>query len=103
MCPRWSHILTPLTEAVSGPKCGKLLWNDALESSFKELKHMVSAETLLIYSDWTTSFSVHTDASDKQLGSVIIHNKKTTELFSIILSNTKRKYTNNEKELLTIV
>ena len=35
MCPRWSHILAPVTEAASGPKGRKILWDDALESSFK--------------------------------------------------------------------
>ena len=28
-------VLSPLTEAVSGPKCKKILCNDALEDSFK--------------------------------------------------------------------
>ena len=35
MWTRLSHILDPLTEASSGPKGRKILWNDALESSFK--------------------------------------------------------------------
>ena len=30
MCPRRSHILSPLTEAAAGPKVRKILWNDAL-------------------------------------------------------------------------
>ena len=42
MWPRRSHVLDPMTEAAIGPKDGKILWNDALESSFKELKHMCS-------------------------------------------------------------
>ena len=37
---------------------------------------MVSAETLLSYPYWKLKFTVHTDASDKQLGAVISHNKK---------------------------
>ena len=49
MWPRRSHVLAPLTEAASGPKGRKILWNDALESSFKELKHIVSSEILLSY------------------------------------------------------
>ena len=47
------------------------LWNDALESSFKELKCMVSAEMLLNYPDWSIPFTVNTDAYDKQLGAFI--------------------------------
>ena len=65
MCPTRYYILTPLTEADSSPKGRKILLNDALKSSFKEMKCMVSAETLLSYPDWKLPFIVHTDASDK--------------------------------------
>ena len=82
-----SHVLAPLTEADSGPKVRKILWNDALEISFKELKRMISAKTLLSYPYWKISFTVHNDASRKQLGAVISHNNKPITLFSIILIN----------------
>ena len=82
MWPRRFHILAPLTEAASSPEGGKILWNDALEESFKEVNHMVSAETLLIYPDWIIPFTVHTDASDKQLGAVISPNNKPIGFFS---------------------
>ena len=52
MCLRWSHILDPQREAASGPKGEKILWNGALEESFKELQHMVAAENLLSDPDW---------------------------------------------------
>ena len=43
---------------------------------------MVSAETLLIYPDWIIPFTVHTDASDKQLGAIISHINKPIGFFS---------------------
>ena len=85
-----SHILNPLTEAVSGPKERKILWISALEESFIELKRMVSAETLLCYQDWKIPFTVNTDDSDKQLGAVICQNNKPIALFSTRISNTQR-------------
>ena len=63
--PSRSHILYPLTEAYSGPKGKKILWKDVLESPFKELKCVVSAETLLSYTYWKRPFKVHTDDFDK--------------------------------------
>ena len=90
MWPRWSHVLVSFTEAK----------NDALESSFKEIKSMVSAETLRSYPDWKLPFTVHTDASDKQLGAVISHNYKQIYFFYRKLSKPQRNYTTTEKELL---
>ena len=43
---------------------------------------MVSADTLLSYPDWNILFSVHLDASDKQLGAVFSNSNKPIELFS---------------------
>ena len=64
---------------------------------------MVSAETLLSYPYWKIPFTVHTNASDKQLGDVISQNNKTIAFFSIRLSKPKRNYTTTEKALLLIV
>ena len=97
MWTRWSHRLAPLTEVASGTKGRKILWDDALEISFKELKRMVSAENLLSYPYWKMPFTVHTDASDKHLGSVISQNNKPIALFSRILIKPKRKYTTTKK------
>ena len=49
MWPRWYQKLGHLIEASINPKCRKIPWNDALEYPFKELKRMVSDETLLSY------------------------------------------------------
>ena len=35
MCPWRSYILAPLTEAARNLKGKRILWNDALEDSFK--------------------------------------------------------------------
>ena len=79
--PWRSHKLDPLTKAASGPKGRKILWNDALESSFKELKRIVFADMLLSYPGWKLPLTVHTDAFYKQLGSVISQNNKPIALF----------------------
>ena len=58
---------------------------------------------LLSYLDWTILFTVHTDASDKQLGDVISRNNKPIAFLSRRLRKTQRKYTSTDKELLAIV
>ena len=59
--PMRSHTLDPLTEAASVPNGRNILWNDAFEDPFKELKRMVSDETMLSYPYWKITFTVHTD------------------------------------------
>ena len=81
MCPRRSHILAPLTEAASGPKGRKILWNDALGDYINILKRMIYAYNLLIYPYWTIPFMVKTNASNKQLGTGISQNNKPIEFF----------------------
>ena len=97
MWPRRSHVLAPLEEASRVPKGRKILWNDALESSIKELNCMVSAETLLSYPDWKLPFTVHTGESDKQLGDVISQNNKPIDFLSRRLSKPQCNYTTTEK------
>ena len=103
MWTRRSHVLAPLADAASGPKGRKILWNDTLESSFKELKRVVSSETLISYPYWKLPFIFNTCASCKQLGAIISQNNKPIAFFSIIFSKTQRNYTTTEKELLAIV
>ena len=103
MWQRRSHILAPLTEASSGPKGRKIKWTDDLEQAFCNLKKMISEETLLTYPDWTKPFTVHTDASDYQLGAVISQDNKPIAFFTRRLSKAQKNYTTTEKELLSIV
>jgi hypothetical protein len=102
--PRRSHILAPLTEAAAGKtKRAKIKWTEELERAFLEMKKMVSKEALLTYPDWSKPFTIHTDASDFQLGAVISQNDKPIAFFSRKLNSAQRNYTTTEKELLSIV
>ena len=60
--------------------------NGDLEVAFYDLKRMVYAETLLNYTDWKITFTVHIYASDKNLVAVIIQNSKPIDLFPRKLS-----------------
>ena len=82
-----SYVLAPLKEADSSPKGRKILWNDALESSFKEINCMVSVKMLLNDPYWKIPYTFHTDASDKQLVDVISHNNKIYLTKHLIISS----------------
>ena len=64
---------------------------------------MVSAEKLLSYPYWKLPFTVHTDASDKQLGDIISYNNKPIAFFCRRLSKLHSNYNTTDKELLAIV
>ena len=51
MWPSRSHILAPRTEAARNPKEKKIMCNNALKGYSKEIKRMVSVETLLKCTD----------------------------------------------------
>ena len=74
-----------LTEEAISHKSRKMTWNYVLEVSFKKLKSMVSADTLLKYPDWKITLTVHNNDYDKQLSAVIIYNNKHIAFFSSIL------------------
>ena len=95
MWPRRSPLLAPITEADSGTKGRKILWNGVLENPFKETEEYV--ETLLSYTDWKLPFIVHTDESDKQLGAVISQNNQLIIFFSRKLIKPQRNYITAEK------
>ena len=84
MWTSWPHIFSPMSEAASGQKSRKILWNDSLEISFKELKCMISVKTLFSCLYWAIPFIFHTDVYDQQLDAVISQNNKPIEFFSRI-------------------
>ena len=92
----WSrryHISSPLEESSAAPKGGKMFCNYSLDNSFKELRQIFSADSLLNYPDWVITFTVHTYSYDKQLGDFISHNNKPIVFFPRRLIKLQRNYT----------
>ena len=65
MWPKRSHILSPLTELM-GSKEYK--WEPPQEKASKQMKAVISKDTLLAYADHNKKFYIETDVSDYQLG-----------------------------------
>ncbi len=96
-----SHLLAPLSSLVSKNVPWK--WGKEQQKSFDELKKVISKETLLAFPDFNKEFHVYTDASDYQMGAVIMQDNKPIAFYSRKLNQAQRRYTTGEQELLSIV
>ena len=67
------------------------------------MKTLIAKETILTYPDFSKKFTIHTDASDVQMGAVIMQEGKPLAFYSQKLSKAQLDYTMTEKELLSIV
>ena len=101
MWQKHSHILAPLTGMVS--KVATWKWGKEQQQAFKEMKRVISQETLLTFPDFEKPFHIYTDASNYQLGAVIMQNDKPLAFYSRKLNSAQKNYTTGEQELLSIV
>ena len=96
-----SHILAPLNALASPKKPWK--WTKECQMAFEEMKRVVSHETLLTFPDFNEEFHVHTDASDYQLGAVVMQKGRPLAFHSRTLNSAQKSHTTGEQELLSIV
>ena len=72
MWKRRSHICAPLTSMVGAN--AKFEWGSEQQKAFNKMKRLIAKETLLTFPDFNEEFHIYTDASDYQLGAVIMQN-----------------------------
>ena len=75
MFRRRSDILHPLTSATSNI-IKKFSWNPEMNTSFNHIKCVISQNLLLVSPNFNIPFEIYTDASDFQLGSVIVQDDR---------------------------
>ena len=95
MWKRRSHILAPLTKL-----CGKgatWTWDTLQISAFEEIKRVMSEETIFKYPDFENPFHIYTDASDYQLGAVIMQDDKPLAFYSRKLNSAQKNYTQENR------
>ena len=109
-----SHLLAPLSDLVG--ECGHTkvtkknktikkhwYWDKSHQEAFDKIKEIMACDDMLAYPDYSLPFDIYTDASQQQLGAVIVQNNRPVAFFSRKLSVTQQKYSVTELELLSIV
>eukprot|EP00804_Cyclotella_cryptica_P017384 CCRYP_020239-RA/>CCRYP_020239-RA protein AED:0.58 eAED:0.68 QI:0/-1/0/1/-1/0/1/0/488 len=100
---RRSEMLAPLTSLVG--ECGHTkvtkakktkkqpwYWDEVHQIAFDNVKAAIAKDEVLAYPDFLKEFEIYTDASSKQLGSVITQGNRPLAFFSRKLSETQQKY-----------
>ena len=104
-----SHLLAPLTDLTAnkdgtiGKKKGPIKWEKVHQDAFDKIKQAITDDVMLSFPDFNKPFEIHTDASDYQLGSVIMQERKPIAFYSRKLNSAQRNYTTGEREMLSIV
>jgi hypothetical protein len=100
MCPHRSHTLAPLTNLTGK---GKFVWEAKHQIAFDEMKALVATCAMLMCPDHNKGFEICTDASDHQLGALIMQDGKPVACCSRKLNSAQRNHTTMEKQLISVV
>jgi aminoglycoside N3'-acetyltransferase len=80
----------------------KFEWHSSHQQAFDKIKKVIGTEihVLLCYPDFNkpTLFHLDTDASDYQLGAVIMQDKKPIAFYSRKLNTAQKRYTTTERK-----
>ena len=96
---RRSELLAPLARLALSKV--KFEWHPTHQQAFEKIKKVIGTEVLLSYPDSNKPFQIYTDASDHQLGAVIMQDTKPIAFYSRKLNTVQRRYTTTERELLS--
>ncbi len=83
MWPQRAHFLAPLTSLTGS---SHLEWTAEHDEAFDRLKQLLTHDTLLYYTDPNKPFHIYTDASDLQLGAIILQENHPVVFYSRKLS-----------------
>jgi hypothetical protein len=95
-----SELLAPLTSLTSSKV--KFEWYSSHQQVFEKIKKFIGTEiqVLLCYPNFNkpAHFHIYTDASDHQLGAVIMQDKKPIVFYSRKLNTAQKRYTTTERK-----
>ena len=102
---RFSPTLADLTVPLRA-LCKKdtlFTWESSQEAAFEAIKKEITSAPVLAYFDQSKTSTIQSDASKKGLGAVLLQDNKPVIYASRALTETKQRYSNIERDLLSVV
>jgi transposase InsO family protein len=106
LIPNYGRITSELYKMCEG-KSRHCQWSSSLLKSFTDLKQALISAPILAFPNFKLPFHIQTDASNNAIGAVLL--QKADEFFKPIafasrkLSETEKRYSATERELLALV
>ena len=97
----YSKKVNPLTDLLK--KDQKWAWNDECQEAFEKLKSAVASEPVLKLPEFELPFEVHTDASDRAIGGVLVQEGHPLAFESRKLKEAEQHYSIHEKEMAAVM
>jgi hypothetical protein len=106
--PNFSDIASPLTDKTGKKESNKIKWTDACDKAFITLKQKLSNYPVLQLPDFSKTFIVQVDASERGLGAVLCQMNDKGREHSVVFCSRKllereQKLATTEKECLGLV
>jgi hypothetical protein len=101
MVPNKSALTARLNRLTS--KNCPFTWTPEDSAAFVGIKIALARSVWLAFPDYSRRFHVFADASGHQIGGIIVQGKRIIACFSRSMTETQRKYTTMEWELLSVV
>ena len=97
----YSKITSSLMDLLKKER--KWEWDGECQAAFQKLKDAIISELVLRLPDLELPFEVHTDASDRALGGVLVQEGHPIAFESQKLNAAKQRYNAHEKEMTAVI
>src|SRR5262249_14420895 len=97
----YSKKMAPLTDLLRKNEAWQ--WTAKCQEAFEQLKLAIALEPVLRLLDFELPFEVHTNASNRAIGGVMVQEGHPVAYESRKLKDTKQRYSTHEKEMLAVV
>jgi hypothetical protein len=97
----YSKKTTPLSDLLK--KSQRWEWTVDCQQAFEKLKTAVASAPVLGLPDFEKPFEMHTDASDRAIGGVLVQEGHPVAFESRKLNDAEQNYSTHEKEMTTVV